>query len=78
MTPELDAAVTSYADELDLAPNELRTRIRRRMAYRARHAAAVTKTCPRCELVLPASAFGSNRARRDGLQAVCRPCRSAS
>lgn len=30
--------------------------------------------CSRCNKVKPVSAFGSNKGRRGGLQAYCRPC----
>lgn len=34
-----------------------------------------SKHCMRCREVLPVSAFGPNRARDDGLQEYCRPCK---
>lgn len=42
-----------------------------------RYDAASPKWCPRCEQTQPPSAFGPNRARRDGLQSYCIPCNKA-
>jgi 5-methylcytosine-specific restriction endonuclease McrA len=36
-----------------------------------------TKRCPRCGEAKPESAFGKNRANRDGLQSQCNTCRAA-
>lgn len=33
------------------------------------------KCCPRCGEVKPLSEFSKDRARRDGVQTMCRPCR---
>jgi hypothetical protein len=33
------------------------------------------KLCPRCGLVKPLGEFSPNRARRDGVQSMCKPCR---
>lgn len=35
-----------------------------------------SKLCNTCNQVLPSSAFGKNRSKRDGLQSNCRKCRS--
>ncbi len=35
----------------------------------------VVKKCPRCQLVLDASVFGKSKAKADGLQSHCKPCR---
>lgn len=35
-----------------------------------------TKRCPHCEEILPIGRFGKHSARRDGLQAQCKPCRA--
>lgn len=35
------------------------------------------KKCPRCCVVLPASAFNKSKRYRDGLQTYCRSCHSA-
>lgn len=35
-----------------------------------------SKTCSRCQQVLPLSAFGKNRSRKDGLHVYCRPCQN--
>jgi hypothetical protein len=34
------------------------------------------KRCPRCGIVKPYSEFHANKARRDGLQTYCKPCRA--
>lgn len=34
-----------------------------------------TKLCPKCQTIKPVSEFGSNRAKKDGLQANCKECR---
>lgn len=35
------------------------------------------KLCRKCDTVKPLSEFGKNRARKDGLQDLCKPCRNA-
>jgi hypothetical protein len=32
------------------------------------------KTCPRCEVTKPASEYGANQTKRDGLQGYCKSC----
>lgn len=41
------------------------------------HPGAGTKHCPGCRKLLPAGAFGRNRAKLDGLQPACRACTAA-
>jgi hypothetical protein len=48
-----------------------------RVIKRKRAVPAGHKYCPRCEQMLPLSAFGSNRSASDGLTAYCRPCHNA-
>lgn len=43
----------------------------------SRVAGRTEKRCPRCGLVQPVCAFGSDRHRPDGLHAFCRPCHRA-
>ena len=51
----------------------------RRAKVRAAHSdgtiqAATDKVCPSCDTNKPASDFGPNKSRRDGLQNFCRDC----
>lgn len=48
---------------------------RRRYERKRPIVAAGFKHCMRCQEILPVDAFGPNRAREDGLQEYCRPCK---
>lgn len=37
-----------------------------------------TKRCPRCGETKPVTAFGRNKAKRDGCQTACRECKAAT
>jgi hypothetical protein len=51
---------------------------RRRRKQELSGASPDTKFCPTCRRWLPLNAFGRNRAREDGLQAHCKPCKHAA
>lgn len=57
--------------------NEARRRVRRHKDAEPRIVRA-EKRCPSCDEVKAAEEFGRNAARPDGLQSVCRACRSAA
>lgn len=57
--------------------NEARRRVRRHKEAEPRIVRA-EKRCPSCDEVKAAEEFGRNAARPDGLQSVCRACRSAA
>lgn len=80
----LDALVAHHDDAEDRA--QLKAAIlatgRQRFAHydraledEARARAALVKPCPACRRELPASSFGANAARPDGLQVHCKECR---
>ena len=76
-------------DEREAALSILRVQVarRRRRAAEAARARPIRplrpivvpaeKRCPRCQQIRPATEWGLNRARPDGLQTYCKICRDA-